>query len=164
MANTNPQVDVSPASGPAGLNMPVKLPFTLPARLEHVFERQNALGETIAWAAPCISGRGRRIPANLFGTLVATNEEPHKLFFIARKTGRPFAQRIDLGGSMVAHEPKFLSENLIIFPAAGKGPKYLFIFPRPHAATVEEIVRDLRERLGQRGPSGVESRLEPAAL
>ena len=151
-------------NGPPDLNMPVKLPLTLPARLEHVFARQNVLGETIAWAAPCISGRGRRIPANLFGALVATNEEPHKLFFVARKTGRPFAQTIELGGSMVAHEPKFLSENLIIFPAAGKGPKYLFIFPRPHAATVEEIVRNLRERLGQRGPSGVESRLEPAAL
>jgi Domain of unknown function (DUF4126) len=150
-------------NGPPDLNMPVKLPLTLPARLEHVFARQNVLRETIAWAAPCISGRGRRIPANLFGALVATNEAPHKLFFVARKTGRPFAQMIELGGSMVAHEPKFLSENLIIFPQVGKGPKYLFIFPRPHAATVEEIVRDLRERLRQRGPSGVESRLEPAS-
>ena len=144
------------------LSAPVKLPLTLPARFASDFSRQNVLGETIAWAAPCISGRGRRIPANLFGALVATNEAPHKLLFVARKTGRPFAQTIELGGSMVAHEPKFLSENLIIFPAAGKGPKYLFIFPRPHAGTVEEIVQDLRERLGQRGPTGVESRLDPA--
>jgi len=48
---------------------------------------------------------------------------------------------------MVAHEPKFLSENLIIFPAAGKGPKYLFVFPRSQAAVVEHIVDYLRERL-----------------
>ena len=147
-------------NSPANLNMPVKLPLMLPARLASIFSRQNVLGETIAWAAPCLSGRGRRVPPNLFGALVATNEEPHKILFVARKNGRPFAQTIELDGSMVAHEPKFLSENLIIFPAAGKGPKYLFIFPRPRAAVVEQIVEYLRERLGQRAPASVESRFE----
>jgi Domain of unknown function (DUF4126) len=146
-------------NGPADLGAPVHLPLNLPSRLAAVFSRQNILGETIAWATPCISGRGRRIPPNLFGALVATNEEPRKLHFVARKNGRPFAQTIDLDGSMVSHEPKFLSENLIIFPAAGKGPKYLFIFPRPLAATVEQIVENLRERLSQHGPVGVETRL-----
>jgi hypothetical protein len=150
-------------NGPADLDVPVKLPMALPGRLAQVFSRQNILGETIAWAAPCISGRGRRIPPNLFGALVATNEEPRKILFVARKNGVPFAQSIELDGSMVAHEPKFLSENLIIYPAAGKGPRYLFIFPRPHAAMVEEIVRYLREHLGQRGPTGVDAQLEPAA-
>ena len=148
-------------NGPADLSAPVRLPLNLPSRLAAVFSRQNILGETIAWATPCVSGRGRRIPPNLFGALVATNEEPRKLHFVARKNGRPFAQTIDLDGSMVSHEPKFLSENLIIFPAAGKGPKYLFIFPRPLATTVEQIVENLRERLRQHGPVGVETRLEP---
>jgi uncharacterized protein DUF4126 len=142
-------------NGPADLNAPVGLPLNLPSRLAPVFRRQNILGETIAWATPCISGRGRRIPANLFGTLVATNEEPHKLHFVARKNGRPFAQTIELEGSMVSHEPKFLSENLIIFPAVGKGAKYLFIFPRPVAAMVEQIAEDLRERLNARQPEEV---------
>jgi hypothetical protein len=147
-------------NGPADLNMPVKLPITLPNRLSQIFNRQNILGETIAWAVPCISGRGRRIPPNLFGALVATNEELQKIIFVARRNGRPFAQTIDLNGSMVAHEPKFLSENFIIFPAAGKGAKYLFIFPRSRAAVVEQIVDYLRKRLGQRGPTGIESRFE----
>jgi len=149
-------------NGPANLNMPVKLPLMLPARLASVFGRQNVLGETIAWAAPCLSGRGRRIPPNLFGALIATNEEPRKILFVARKNGRPFAQTIELDGSMVAHEPKFLSENLIIFPAAGKGPKYLFIFPRPRAAVVEQIVEYLRERLGQREPAAEEAHVDPS--
>ena len=149
-------------NGPADLNMPVKLPLTLPARLASVFSRQNLLGETIAWAAPCLSGRGRRIPANLFGALVATNEEPRKLHFVARKNGRPFAQTIELDGSMVAHEPKFLSENLIIFPAAGRGPKYLFVFPRSRAAVVEEIVNSLRARLAQGGSNSPLPDAEPS--
>lgn len=136
-------------NSPADLNMPVKLSLTLPGRLASVFSRQNVLGETIAWAAPCLSGSGRRIPANLFGALVATNEEPRKLHFVARRNGRPFAQTIELDGSLIAHEPKFLSENLIISSEAGKGPKYLFIFPRPRAAVVERIVESLRERLSK---------------
>ena len=140
-------------NGPAAVDMPVKLPPILPARLAAVFGRQNILGETIAWTAPCISGRGRRIPANLFGALVATNEEPRKISFVARKNGRPFAQTIELDGSMVSHEPKFLSENLIIFPAAGKGAKYLFIFPRSSASEVEHIIEDLRRRLSRQEPA-----------
>ncbi|HZE13629.1 MAG TPA: DUF4126 domain-containing protein, partial [Chthoniobacterales bacterium] len=61
------------------------LPIALPSRLAPIFSKQNLLGETIAWAVPCLSGRGRRIPANLFGALVATNEEPQKIVFVAQK-------------------------------------------------------------------------------
>ena len=149
-------------NGPAYSETPSQLPLNLPSRLANVFSQQNVLGETIAWAAPCISGRGRRIPPNLFGAIVATNEESRKLRFVARKNGRPFAQMIELDDSMATHEPKFLSENLIIFPAAGKGPKYVFVFARPQAAMVKQLVEDLRERLGQHGPVSMERRLEPA--
>jgi hypothetical protein len=121
----------------------------LPMRLAPIFARENVLGETIAWAVPCVSGRGRRIPANLFGALVATNEAPRRLVFVARKGGRPFTCEIDLEGSNVVREPKFLSENLVIFPAAGKGPKYFFVFPRSRSALIEQLVTDLRERLSE---------------
>src|ERR1700751_3280055 len=68
-------------NGPAYVHAPVKLSEALPARLASVFKREKFLNETIAWATPCISGRGRRIPANLFGALVAKNAEPHKISF-----------------------------------------------------------------------------------
>ena len=136
-------------NGPADRDEPVKLPSMLPARLAPIFGHENVLGETVAWAVPCVSGRGRRIPANLSGALVATNEEPNRIIFVARKAGRPFTRTIDLEGSNVAREPKFLSENLAIFPAAGKGPKYLFVFARLHAALVEQIVQDLHRRLSE---------------
>jgi hypothetical protein len=136
-------------NGPADRDVPVNLPSTLPARLAPIFAKENVLGETLAWAVPCVSGRGRRIPANLFGALVATSEEPRRITFVARKAGRPFACTIDMEGSDVTREPKFLSENLVIFPAAGKGPKYMFVFARPHAALVELIVKDLHERVSE---------------
>jgi hypothetical protein len=123
------------------------LPLILPAKLAAVFSKQNILGETIAWALPCISGRGRRIPPNLFGALVSTNEEPRKLTFVARKGAKPVAQTIELDGMTLSREPKFLSENLVIFPTEGRGAKYLFLFPRSRAAEVETIVERLRENL-----------------
>ena len=122
------------------------------------------MSETIAWAVPCISGRGHRIPANLFGALVATNEKQRKIVFVARKRGRGFSHTIQLEGSTIAREPKFLSENLAIFVAAAtKGPNYLFLFPRSRASVVEKIVEYLRNQPGERSLTSVESHLEPSA-
>src|SRR5438876_11162554 len=89
----------------ADVRRPATLPIALPSRLAPIFSKQNLLGETIAWAVPCLSGRGRRIPANLFGALVATNEEPNKIVFVGRKNWKPFYQKIDLEGSTIAREP-----------------------------------------------------------
>lgn len=124
-----------------------KLPIGLPSRLMPIFSKQNVLGETIAWAVPCISGRGRRIPANLFGALVATNEEPHKIVFVGRKNWKSFCQTIDLEGFAVVREPQFLSENLAIAPREGRGPKYSFLFTRSRGPLVDLIAEDLREKL-----------------
>jgi hypothetical protein len=131
-------------NGAAGGGVLEKLPATLSPRLEPIFSRENVGGKTIAWAAPCVSGRGSRIPANLFGALIATNDEPHRVMFVGHKGRRSYVRKIDLEDLTAVHEPKFLSENLILFPAAGKGPKYSFIFPRSDAALVEEIVGKLR--------------------
>src|SRR5262249_13994329 len=95
--------------------------------------------------------------------LVAMHEEPQKLLFVARKGRSPVVRAIDLDGMSVAREPQFLSENLIIAPTSGKGGNYLFLFPRSSADEVEQIVEELRDRIGQRRPASVESTLEPAA-
>ncbi|MBA2623759.1 MAG: DUF4126 domain-containing protein [Chthoniobacterales bacterium] len=140
-------------NGPADAGLPGTLPIALPSNLQDVFSQQNVLSETIAWAVPCLSGKGRRVPANFFGALVATNEEPRRVVFVARKGGRGIAKTIELENCLVAREPKFLSENLVIFPEAGKGPKYLFVFPRSSGAMVEEAVEYLRVRLAVPPPS-----------
>ncbi len=116
------------------------LPLTLPSKLAPVFSRENVLGETIAWAVPCVSGRGRRIAPNLFGALVSTHEEPRKLTFVATKGTRGLARSIELDGLTVSRQPKFLSENLSFLSAEKTGPDYLFVFPRARADEVEKIV------------------------
>jgi Domain of unknown function (DUF4126) len=135
-------------NSPAAVDLRAKLPDDLPPSLAAEFARQNIRGETIAWAAPCISARGRRIPSNIAGALIAVNEDPRKLLFLERRRGRRLAQTVDLRGATVTHEPKFLSENLTIVPAGAKNPKkYVFIFPRSEAPLVSKMVDDLRVRV-----------------
>lgn|SRR6478736_7601520 len=55
----------------------------------------------------------------------------------------------NLEGSLATHESKFLSENPVALPAAGKGRSNLSIFPRPHAALAEQIMRNLRGRVSE---------------
>src|SRR5919197_6040889 len=94
-------------NSPAALDVAAKLPRHLPPGLAAEFTRQNIRGETIAWALPCISARGRRIPSNIPGALIAVNEDPRKLLFLERRRGRRLAQTIDLRGATVTREPKF---------------------------------------------------------
>ena len=134
--------------------------MNLPAKLAPIFSKQNLLGETIAWAVPCASGRGRRIAPNFFGALVATNQEPRKLTFVGRKGSKPVAQTIELEGMTIAREPKFLSENLVIFPATGRGAKYSFVFPRSRAAEVERIGDYLHQNLARSSPELAEAQVQ----
>jgi hypothetical protein len=82
------------------------------------------------------------------------------LTFVGRKGSKPVAQTIELEGMTIAREPKFLSENLVIFPAAGRGAKYSFVFPRSRAAEVERIGNYIRETLARSSPA--EAQLQEA--
>jgi len=83
---------------PADSECPVKLPLTLQPALRFGFQPANVLGETIAWTAPALADGAAGIPANLFGALVATNEEPRKILFGRPEKRTAFAQTIELDG------------------------------------------------------------------
>jgi Domain of unknown function (DUF4126) len=137
---------------PAGVRVRERLPLDLPASFAPIFSKHNLLSETIAWAVRCVSGGGRGIPPNIFGALVATNEEPQKLTFVGRKGRRDIAQTIELEQKTFARESKFLSENLILSSANGRGAKYRFIFPRSRAAEVDRITERLQAAQNNRLP------------
>lgn len=133
-------------NGPAEGESTSTLPTSLPSRYSSAFARENLLGETIAWAVPCISKRVRGAPANSSGLLIATNEDPARLTFIAHKGWRGRAQTIGLQDCVATREPKFLSENLVISPANGRGPNCVFLFERGRGGRVEQIVEFLNTR------------------
>src|SRR4029077_11377306 len=99
---------------PAYFGAPAKLPILVPTDLSETFSKQDLLSGTTAWAVPCVSGRTGKITANLFGALVAMTEKRGNILFVPRKGRPPFIRAIDLEGTTVGREPKFLSENLII--------------------------------------------------
>lgn len=123
-----------------------ELSAQLPPDLHVIFHNANLLGEKIVWAAACISGSARGIPANLFGYLIATAEEPTKVWFVAKKSWRKLAVELDLATYKVVREPKFLSENLVLY-SLEKKPKYLFLFDRTKAPLAEAVSASLRERI-----------------
>jgi Domain of unknown function (DUF4126) len=118
----------------------------LPHELDIAFHAVNAGGENILWAVPCVSASARRIPGNLFGCLVATEQPAPKVAFVGRRFWRNVAEEIDLTTYKVAHESKFLSEN-IVFYSLEKKPKYVFIFHRGQRALVKALAASMAERL-----------------
>jgi len=148
-------------NGPADRETSSTLPSTLPSRYAFAFTRENLLNETVAWAVPCISKRVQGVPANSSGLLVATNEDPAKLIFIARKGWGARAQTINVDGCVAAREPKFLSENLEISAEAGKGASYLFIFERGRGPRVQQIVEFLNNRRRAPAPPTVVEMVTP---
>jgi hypothetical protein len=133
-------------NGPADAEAAGELPGKLPSPYASAFARENLLGETVAWAVPCISKRVRGIPANASGLLVATNEDPAKLLFLARRGWRAKAQSIPISGCVATREPKFLSENLVLSSEDGKGSNAVFFFERGRGERVQQSVDFLNNR------------------
>lgn len=137
----------SPASDQTG----PALDAQLPADLDVIFHKANLLGEKIVWAVPCVSTAARRIPGNVFGHLVATAEDPGKLWFIAKRGWRRIAEELDLATYKAVHEAKFVSENLVLY-SLEKKPKYVFIFDRTQSNIVRAVAASLQERIARVTP------------
>ena len=132
-------------NGPAAGETTSSLPATLSSRYASAFSKENLLGETIAWAVPCIAKRLPGLPANSSGMLVATNEDASKLLFFPARGWRARARILSLQGLVARREPKFLSENLVLSPE-NKGATYLLLFERGRGERVEQIVQFLNAR------------------
>lgn len=136
-----------------------ELPKELSANHDILFSRLNLLGEKIVWAVPCVSGGA--LPPNHFGVLIATVEEPRKVYFVAKRRIGKIAVSLDLDGYKVANEPKFLSHNLVLY-GVGKQPRYVFVFARPQQALARALAASISERLAQ--PSVASASTLPAPI
>ncbi len=133
-------------TSPASDLLETELPKTLPHELEIACHSANLLGEKIVWAVPCVCASARSLPANLFGYLIATEGDPSRLAFVARRRWSKAAQQFDLSTYKLAHEPKFLSENLVLY-SLEKKPKFVFLFARSQRPVVKAVAVSLRGRL-----------------
>ena len=123
---------------------------TLPAEPDLLFHRLNPHGDTIEWAVPCLTGRSRGgLPANYAGWLVAAEETPGKLSFVGTRGWRSVTKTLDLAGGKVSHEPRFLSNDLVIYQPERR-TRQTFVFDQSRAALVGRLAESLRERTGGR--------------
>jgi hypothetical protein len=151
-------------ASPASDKLETKLSKDLPPELDIAFFSVNLERDPIAWVAPCISTSSRGLSGNLFGYLVATERPGPKLAFVAKRGWKHTAVELDLTGYKVAHEPKFLSENVVLYPP-GKKPKSVFLFARSQRAIVKAVVAGIEERLSTSLPAPQEpARAEEPAL
>ena len=133
-------------ASPAEDHTEIELPAQLSAEHHIIFHSKNLLGEKIEWAVPCVSVSARRIPGNVFGHLVATAEDHTRVWFVGKRGWRKIAEEVDLTTYKVAHESKFLSENVILYSLERK-PKYCFLFDRTRGSLVKKVTRSIQDRL-----------------
>jgi hypothetical protein len=133
-------------TAPAADQVDAELPKALPHELEIACHSANLLGEKIVWAVPCLTTGARGLSANLFGYLIATEGDSTKLSFVTKRRWRKAAVQFDLATYKVAHEAKFLSENIVLY-SLEKKPKYVFVFERGQRPVVEAVAASIKGRL-----------------
>ena len=92
-----------------------KLPSKLPSRYDASFRRLTSDAATVAWAVPCVSGKGKYLEPNRFGYLVASNEEPAKVWFITKTIIGSASKMLEIEQFKVSLERRLLFEELNLY-------------------------------------------------
>lgn len=120
----------------------------LPGKCDSLLRRAHASVAPIEWAAPCLSGGGPRLAANLRGWLVCLKEEPSRLFFVEKGFGGGTVLEMDVEGAGITHQSGFLCDKIELVHRTGS-PKYQYFFERgltKIARRLAELIREMAER------------------
>ena len=120
---------------------------SLPAEPDMLFHRLTNQSEKVTWAAPCLTGRSKGgLATNFDGWIMATEEAPHHLYFVGQRGWKSLTKKLPLEGCKVSHEPRFLSDDLVIYHPV-QGTKQTFVFPRSRADLAEKLAALIGQRL-----------------
>jgi Domain of unknown function (DUF4126) len=119
----------------------------IPGHCELQLRRSHASTAAIEWAVPCLSGGGPRLRANLSGWLVCLNDEPERLFFVAKSIFGGIVLAMDIAGADVLHQAGFLCDKIEIVHRDGS-PKHQFLFERGLTKVAETFSKTVQERAG----------------
>jgi hypothetical protein len=129
-----------------------KLPTQLPSAYDASFRRLTGTSATLDWAVPCVSGKGKFLESNRFGFLVATTEEPAKVYFVTK--GHLFggaSKMVEIEQFRVALECRLLCEELHLNTLT-KNRRYSFKFDRSRAALATKVASALESRVERARP------------
>jgi hypothetical protein len=130
-------------SGPEKID---QLPAKLPSRYEALFKRMTGSPATFAWAVPCVSGKGKFLEPNRFGYLVASHEDPAKVWFISKTIIGHASKMLEIQQFKVSLERRLLFEELNLY-SLGKNRRFAFRFDRSNADLAAKVAAELEHRL-----------------
>jgi hypothetical protein len=124
----------------------VELLADLPGPYERWFRKLVQPHQTVRWAVPCITGKGKLIPRDQFGYLTATEEDLTKLFFLV-KGWFSSAKLFEIEEFEPTLKQRFLFDEITLF-TPGKADRYSFRFDRSQAGLGPLVLEDLKRRMG----------------
>jgi len=123
----------------------VELLANLPGPYERWFHKLVEPRQTVRWAVPCITGKGKLIPRDQFGYLTATEEQLSQVFFIV-KGWFASAKLFEIDDFEPTIKQRFLYDEIILF-TPGKNDRYSFRFDRSQAGLAPLVLEDLKRRM-----------------
>jgi hypothetical protein len=135
------------------------LPTKLPGRYQHALNRLSNPPQHIAWAVPCITGKGKLVPTDRLGYLVALADQDPKVYFLV-KGWFGAAKLYEIDDFSVTLRQRFLYDELVLY-TPGKHDRYTFRFDRTTAGFVPLITADLQSRINAPKPLSLISSAEP---
>jgi hypothetical protein len=136
------------------------LPAKLPGRYQHALNRFSHPPQQIAWAVPCITGKGKLIPTDRLGYLVALADQVPKVYFLV-KGWFGAAKLYEIDEFNVSLRQRFLYDELILY-TPGKHDRYTFRFDRTAAGLVPLISADLQARIDVPKPLSLIPPVQPS--
>jgi len=106
------------------------------------------------WSARVLVGQCKRFPGftpMTFGRLVALANNPGQLHFVGRRWMRHYHTDLTLDGLEITQEPRFFSEDVVLYDLAGT-QKLVLRLPSGHRAMANRIVESLIMRRDARMP------------
>lgn len=128
----------------------------LPGACELRLRRARASKEPVAWCAPCLSGGGARLTANVRGWLAALENEPQSLFFLGKSLGGWIVLELDVAGAEIVHRSGFLCDKIEIAHRDGS-PKHSFVFECGQTVVARQVAGLIVNPAG--GPASDQSSL-----
>ncbi len=131
---------------------PEKLPTHLPSAYGASLRRLIGDSATVDWAVPCVSAKGKFLEPNRFGFLVATTQEPSKVYFATKRTllGGAF-KMVEIERFTASLERRLLCEELHL-NTLEKNRHYSFKFDRSRVALATKVAAALESRVEQARP------------
>jgi hypothetical protein len=123
----------------------VELLASLPGPYERWFHKLVEPRQTVRWAVPCITGKGKLIPRDQFGYLTATEQQLSQVFFIV-KGWFASAKLFEIDDFEPELKQRFLYDEIILF-TPGKNDRYSFRFDRTQAGLAPLVLEDLKRRM-----------------